>query len=56
MKFPDPGPRATGALAHGGRTEGEVLRHLERLQHQLERLMRENQACLDAMKEGRAEE
>ena len=28
-------------------TEAEVLRHLERLQHHLERLMRENQAYME---------
>ncbi|MFL5515182.1 MAG: hypothetical protein ACJ8DJ_03435 [Gemmatimonadales bacterium] len=35
------------ALSHPSRKEDDVVRHLEALQHQLERLMRENQASMD---------
>jgi hypothetical protein len=35
------------ALTHPSRKEDDVVRHLEALQHQPERLMRENQASMD---------
>jgi hypothetical protein len=41
-------PRKSEGLSRVVRTEHDVLRHLEKLQHHLERIMRENEAYLDA--------
>lgn len=54
---PDPASPSSGETHAPARTENDVLRHLEKLQHTLERLMRENRAYMErAAADSRKEE